>query len=208
MAKWIQKYCILWQKSTPTYTHTLTPTPAKEDFLKISNNCEMPTVLIFMLRFLCTDGVANSRHLPVEAAARENGMPENRLSVCGIVKMHDNKSNKNLFCCVCLNFHPISLSIHVIGIGERTFARTHARLSVCCIIDVHSRFRPLFISLLKYNGDTFTMLPFDMVLYLRISTFFWPPGKRISQYTRSKHFDTKSNTNKTNSTHLDLYSDT
>lgn len=142
-------------------------------------------MLIFMLRFpcLCVCVQMEWQIVAFEAAARENGMPENRLSVCEIVKMHDNKSNKNLFCCVCLNFHPISFSIHVIGMGDRTFARTHACPFV--VFSMFSRslscFRPLFISLLKYNGNTFTECFHSIWFCVYISTFFWPPKKRISQ---------------------------
>lgn len=78
--------------------------------------------------------------------------------------------------CVCLNFHPISFSIHVIRASERTFvrtrkrARTHACPFVVCF-DIQSPFRPLFIWLPKYNENTFTMFSFDMVLCLHIYIF-------------------------------------
>lgn len=61
--------------------------------------------------------------------------------------------------------------------SERLPVRTHTHACpfvVCSMFTLShalSLFRPLFISLPKYNGNTFTMFSFDMVLCLHIYVF-------------------------------------
>lgn len=182
-------------------------------------------VLIFMLQVLEPMEWQNRSNSGNIANIRENGTPEECVvRMRNLVKMHDNKSNKNRFCaCVCLNFHPISFSIHVIE--ACTLAHTHQAspfIIVCSCVHSSPLFLLLFVhlSLPKYNGTVTNAFIRYFVFCLHISAIGFLANPlclclKKSAYhneaqtnTRSTYFDTKLNSNKTNSTHLDLYLDT
>lgn len=105
--------------------------------------------------------------------------------------MHDNKSNKNLFGCVCVFEFSPHFSLYSCDWNERANIRTHARTPVrlLCFRCSRSISLPFFIHIVaqiqwKYIHRAFIRYGFVCVY---ISRFFWPPKKRTSQSRTHTH---------------------